>query len=434
MTSGNGQQTGRPSLLRDQSAGHAAVSYLELFLDLVFVFAITQLSHFLLENLTWPGAVQTLILFLAVWWAWIYTTWATNWVNPERGPVRFMVAGVMIGSLVLSSALPFAFGQGGLVFAIAYVAIQVLRTCFVVWAMRHHDDRNARNMTRAVIYFCLAAVFWISGGLVPEPQARVLLWSIALAIEYAAPVLVFWVPWLGRANTTDWAISGGHMAERCALFIIIALGEGIIVTGNEFTHVEAGWPSIAAFMAAFASSFALWWVYFDLGARRGAEHIERHADPGRIARDAFTYWHLPIVAGIVVLAVIDEQTLRHPLEAASRTFVAVLTIGSALFVGGAMVFKRLTSGRSWFPLSHVFGLWLLAAVALWGWLAAPSHLAMAIVLAVVFTVIALWEWVSFHGGWIGRVERRFGPLGRILRRYNDRVRERRLRRGKDVAD
>ena len=107
------------------------------------------------------GAFQTVILFLAVWWAWMYTTWATNWVNPERGPVRFMIAGVMVGSLILSSALPHAFGEGGLAFALAYVAIQVLRTSFVVWAMREDDKVNSRNLTRATIYFCLAGLFWI---------------------------------------------------------------------------------------------------------------------------------------------------------------------------------------------------------------------------------------------------------------------------------
>ena len=425
---------GRSSLLRDHSRGHAAVSYLELFLDLVFVFAITQLSHFLLEHLTIQGAVQALVLFLAVWWAWIYTTWASNWVDPERGPVRFMVAGVMVGSLVLSSSLPFAFGSGGLVFALAYVAIQVLRTCFVAWAMRHRDKKNARNMVRATLYFCVAAVFWIWGALSGAPMQRAGLWVIALAIEYAGPALVFWLPFLGRAQTTDWAISGEHMAERCALFIIIALGEGIIVTGSEFAEAGAGWPGILAFVTAFASSFTLWWVYFDLGAIRGAQHIAHDADPGRVARDAFTYWHLPIVAGIVVLAVVDEQTLAHPLVSSSGGFVLVLGAGSTLFLVGTMVFKKLTSGRSWFPLSHVVGLWLTAAAALWGWLAAPSHIALANGQTVVFVLVAVWEWGSFHGGWLDRMEARLGPAGRLLRRYNNWVTARRLSRGKDVAD
>jgi low temperature requirement protein LtrA len=423
----------RRTLLRDLSHGHAAVSYLELFLDLVFVFAVTQLSQFLVQHLTPFGAVETLILFLAVWWAWIYTTWATNWVDPARGPVRFMVAGVMIGSLVLSSALPFAFDTGaggaGLVFALAYAAIQVLRTCFVVWAMRDDNKVNARNLTRATIYFIVSSGFWLWGGLTASPASRALLWAIALAIEYAAPILMFRVPGLGSAQMRDWAISGGHMAERCALFIIIALGEGIIVTGTEFARAAADLPGVLAFLTAFASSFAMWWVYFDLGAVRGAEHIQHDADPGRVARDAFTYWHLPIVAGIVVLAVVDEQTLAHPLAASQPVFVTVVGVGSALFLGGTMMFKRLTSGMPWMPASHFYGLWFTAAVALWGWLAAPSHLALSNAQTMVFVIVAIWEWGSFHGGWLDAIERRFGPLGRLMRRRLERLRAERIARG-----
>ncbi|HEX7710465.1 MAG TPA: low temperature requirement protein A [Sphingomonadaceae bacterium] len=419
----------RRSLLRDLAHGHAAVSYLELFLDLVFVFAITQLSHFLLEHLTPFGTIETLILFLAVWWAWIYTTWATNWVDPARGPVRFMVAGVMIGSLVLSSSLPFAFAYGGLVFALAYAAIQILRTCFVVWAMRADDKVNARNLARATLYFCLSAVFWVWGGLAAEPPLRAVLWAIALAIEYSGPALNFHFPWLGRAQTTDWSISGAHMAERCALFIIIALGEGIIVTGTEFGQVAAGPLETLAFVTAFAGSFAMWWVYFDLGAIRGAQHIARDADPGRIARDAFTYWHLPIVAGIVVLAVADEQVLAEPLAPSAHTFVILTGGGSALFLGGTMVFKRLTSGMPWMPASHYYGLWLTGALALGGWLTAPPHLVLANLQTAVFAAVAVWEWGSFHGGWLDKVERHFPLFGHAMRRRLARLRAKRIARG-----
>jgi low temperature requirement protein LtrA len=424
----------RRSLLRDPSQGHATVSYLELFLDLVFVFAITQLSQFLLEHLTPAGALETLILFLAVWWAWIYTTWATNWIDPARAMVRFMIAGVMVGSLVLSSSLPFAFSDGGLIFALAYVAIQLFRTGFTVWAMRRDSPVIALNLTRATVWFSLSAIFWIWGGIEGNAMTRAGLWGIALAIEYGAPAADFRVPFLGRARTSEWVISGEHMAERCALFIIIALGEGIIVTGSKFAEVGADWPSILAFVTAFASSFALWWVYFDLGAVRGARQIAHDANPGRVARDAYTYWHLPIVAGIVVLAVVDEQTLADPLAVSLPTFVVLVAAGSVLFLGGTMVFKRLTSGAPWMPASHYYGLWLTGWAALWGWLAAPSHLALANVQTLVFAVVAVWEWGSFHGGWVERIEARYGPLGRVLRQRGKRLRDRRLARSRKDSD
>lgn len=416
------------TLLRDLSSGHAAVSYIELFLDLVYVFAVTQLSQFLLQHLSPVGALQALILFFAVWWAWMYTTWATNWLNPERGPVRFLIGAVMVASLVMSCAIPYAFAEGGTIFALAYAGLQVLRTGFTAWAMRHDDKVNAHNLTRATIYFIISGGFWIVGGLTADPMIRMLLWAIALVVEYAGPALYFWVPWLGRAHTGDWAISGGHMAERCALFIIIALGEGIIVTGSQFARAEIGWPTILAFVTAFTGSFALWWVYFDLGARRGAEHIEHHADPGRVARDAFTYWHLPIVAGIVVLAVVDEQTLAHPLENSHLPFVLTLAAGAALFLTGTMVFKRISSGNPWMPASHLYGLWLTGAVAVWGWLSHPAHLALANAQTAVFVIVAVWEWGSFHGGWVDKLEQA-GPLGRALSRHARSLRQRRIDRG-----
>ncbi len=362
-----------PRLLRDLSGGHAAVSYIELFLDLVYVFAVTQLSHFLLEHLSPLGALQALILFLAVWWAWIYTTWATNWLDPEHGPVRFAIGGVMVGSLVMSSALPYAFARRTGWSSLSPMSrIQVLRTSFTVFAMRHDDKVNARNLARATIYFVdIGRVLDLRAASRPIRWSRALLWAVALRrSNIRARRCYFWVPWLGRAHTGDWAISGGHMAERCALFIIIALGEGIIVTGSQFARQpkRAG-RRILAFVTAFIGSFAMWWVYFDLGARRGAEHIEHHADPGRVARDAFTYWHLPIVAGIVVLAVVDEQTLAHPLEASHLPFV--LTAGR----GQRPVPRRHHGVQAHHQRQSVdarsrimYGLWLTAAVALWGWL------------------------------------------------------------------
>jgi len=202
------------TLLRDLSGGHASVSYIELFLDLVYVFAVTQLSHFLLEHLSLIGALQALILFFAVWWAWMYTTWATNWLDPERGPVRFAIGGVMVGSLIMSTALPHAFtpgaNGGGLVFALAYVSIQVLRSGFTAWAMRHGDQVNSRNLTRVTVYFMISGAFWIWGGLVPDPMTRAALWVLALVVEYSGPALLYWLPHLGSARTTDFAISGGY--------------------------------------------------------------------------------------------------------------------------------------------------------------------------------------------------------------------------------
>lgn len=406
------------SLLRNHGGGHAAVSNLELFFDLVFVFAITQLSHFLLGDLTPFRALQTMILFSAVWWAWMFTTWATNWLDPDAGPNRLMLGLVMLASLILSSAIPKAFGSGGLQFALAYCSIQVGRTGYTAWAMLR-EGKSGRNLLRATIWFAVATPLWIVGGLSEDTNTRMVLWSLALGLEYVAPFPMFWVPGLGRSLPSEWNISGSHMAERCGLFIIIALGEGLVITGATYAGAHPQPWLNWALVTAFVGSFAMWWLYFDLGAARGASFIEHHATPGLIGRQAFTYWHMPIVAGIIVLAVSDELVLAHPAEPAHADFVIVVLCGMALFFGGLMGFKRISSRNYNLPFSHWIGLALTAALGLWGWLAHPTTLLLYIGSVSIFVLVAVWEWGSYRGGWMERMERRGWKLGTVLRQRTD---------------
>ena len=385
----------------DEKADHS-VSPLELFFDLVFVFAVTQLSHYLLDHHNFAGVLQTLVMFLAVWWAWIYTAWATNWLDPGRAPVRLVLLLVMLLSMVMSSSIPDAFGPAGLAFALAYVAIQVGRTFYTAWAREGLGRGSPTNMLRATIYFAVSACLWIAGGLDDDPTRRLLWWLAALAIEYSGPSTFFFVPGLGRSSVEDWTISGAHMAERAGLFIIIALGESIIVTGATFAELEPSTPIVLAFMSAFVSSVAMWWIYFDVGARRGSELIEHDDRPGLIGRQAYTYGHIPIVAGIIVIAVADEQVLTHPSGHLEPYYVAALVGGAVLFVCGAMLFKRMTSGQQFWPLSHCAGLVLFALVGMWAYAAHPTPLALHLAATGIFILIAIWEWGSFHGGWLER--------------------------------
>lgn len=419
-------QRARRSLLRHHNGGQAPVTNLELFFDLVFVFAVTQLSHFLLEELTPLGALKTLILFGAVWWAWMWTTWATNWVNPDRLEVRLLIGALMLASLVLSAAIPHAFSAAPLVFALPYCAMQVGRCLFVAWAMERDDPGTGVNMLRASVWFATSAVFWIAGALTADTDVRIALWLIALAVEYAAPMLYLWVPGLGRSTLEEWKVSGSHMAERCGLFIIIALGEGLVITGATYAAAKAQPGLDLALVNAFLGSFAMWWLYFDMGARRGARHIENHELPGLVARQAFTYWHIPIVAGIILLAVADELVLAHPLEPVHLDFLIVTLSGAVLFIAGLAGFKRISSGNPWFPASHAYGLYLVPILAAWGWLAHPPGLVLYAAVTVLFGAIAIWEWGSFHGGWLERMERSDWWIAHQMRRRIDRRREQRL--------
>ncbi len=370
---------------------HSRVTFVELFYDLVFVFAVTQLSHGLLEHLTPLGALQTAILMIAVWWAWIDTAWITNWVDPERAPVRLLLFTLMLFGLVLSASIPKAFEERALAFALAYIAMQAVRTLFMLWALKRHDQGNFTNFLRITIWHAADMPLWIAGALAEGP-ARLVLWALAIGIESIAPMVGFRVPGIGRSTTTDWLVEGGHMAERCALFIIIALGESVLITGATFAGLAWTAPHVGAFLVAFIGSVAMWAVYFNIGAERGSRQIASSGDPGRLARNGYTYIHIVIVAGIIVAAVGDELVLHHPAGAIDAKTAMVLLGGPALYLVGNSLFKRLSAPN--YPLSHWVGLAALALLV--PAVGALTPLTLSAATTAVLIVVVIWEWNSLR--------------------------------------
>jgi low temperature requirement protein LtrA len=350
-------------LRREQGQAGQRVTFMELFFDLVYVLAVTQLSHLLLDNLNARGSAQTALLLVAVWVAWIYNAWFTNWFDPDRRPVRLVLLGVMLASLLMSATLPEAFGERGLLFAAAYVAMQVGRTLFVIAALTSEPVLR-RNFQRILAWLVASGLLWLAGG-VAHGGAREALWLAAVAVDLTAPACGFFTPGLGRSRTSDWTITGGHMAERCQLFIIIALGESLLVTGTSFGEDPLTAMAAAAFGAAFAGAVALWWVYFDRSAEAASGVIAGSADPGRLGRSAYTYCHLPMVAGIIVAAVGDELVLAHPGGHADAATTTTVLLGSALFLAGHALFRRLVFGRLSVPrllaIAVLAGLWPLGS-------------------------------------------------------------------------
>jgi low temperature requirement protein LtrA len=368
--------------LRRQQGGQR-VTFVELFFDLVYVLAVTQLSHLLLEHLGVHGAAQTALLLMAVWTAWIYNAWFTNWFDPDRRVVRLVLLGVMLASLLMSASLPEAFGERGLVFAAAYVTMQVGRTVFVIAALGE-DPGLRRNFQRILSWLVASGLLWLAGGLA-QGRSREALWLAAVVADFTAPACGFYTPGLGRSRTTDWTITGGHMAERCQLFVIIALGESLLVTGTTFGELPLSAVTVAALVVAFAGSVALWWVYFDRSAEDAGEVIARSADPGRLGRSAYTYCHIPMVAGIIVAAVGDELMLAHPDGHAGAATAATVLGGPALFLAGHGAFKRMVFGRVSVPrllaVLALGGLWPLSPVLSPLLLAAAATLVVAAVAA-----------------------------------------------------
>lgn len=385
----------RVPVLRESGAERSRVGEVELFYDLVFVFAITQLSHGLLEQLTPLGALRTGLLFLGVWWMWIYTAWTTNWLNPASTPVRQLLFVMMLLGLTMSSALPLAFAGKGLLFALAYVAQHLLRTLYVV---RAFGPRTAlgRNFLRILVWLAASGTCWILGGL-SDPLPRMGWWAAALAIELLGPVSLFRVPGLGASSTSDWKVDPHHMAERCGLFVIIALGESLLVTGATFAGLPWNGPQALAFLTAFLGSVAMWWVYFDTGAERATHHFERARDRGKVARLAYTYLHIPIIAGIVLCAVADELVLAHPDHATAHGVAAILG-GPFVYLLGNALFKWATNPRPLPPFSHMAGLALLLALAPFAFRHAFSALTLGMLTTGAMILVAVWEWLSLHRG------------------------------------
>ena len=249
------------------------------------------------------------------------------------------------------------------------------------------------NAVRITAWLSVSAVFWIAGGLA-QGHTRLVLWAVALAIEYTSPAVRFWIPKYGASSVADWYVEGGHMAERCAGFIIIALGESIVVTGATFADLTWTREVVAAFLSAFVGALAMWWIYFHKGAEAGSELISNSSEPGRLARLAYTYLHLPIVAGIILAAVANDLVLLHPAGHSDPRTVLSAVGGPLLFLIGTILFKHTI--RGWLQLSHGVG---IIALCVLGWFAAElSPLMLSIATTALMVVVAAWESISLRSG------------------------------------
>jgi low temperature requirement protein LtrA len=368
---------------RQRGTQEQRATTLELFYDLVFVFAITQVSHLLLEHLTWEGAGQAALVLLVVWWAWNYTTWVTNELDPESSVVRLLLIGVMLATLLMAVAIPEAFGDRGLLFAGCYVAIQVGRHLFLTFASADAGTLERERAGRILTWFVAAGVFWIAGG-IAEGSTRTLLWLAALAIDYGAPLCLYWVPGRVRLAEGTWDVEVSHFAERFQLFVIIALGESIVITGATTAGLELDTARITAFALAFLATAAMWWLYFNYVSRIAQRRLELAANRTQLARDGYTYLHVVMIAGVIVSAVGDELVIAHPTDELPSEEVVAVVAGPAIYLLGHSLFRlRMAGSMGWKRPGGAIACVAVGAIGAF----APALVLATLLVAVLVTVI-----------------------------------------------
>ena len=325
-------------------------SYIELFFDLVFVFAFTQVTALILEDTSVTGFLRSALVLAMVWWAWSAYAWMTNAIDIENAVTRLILFAAMAAGFFLALAVPDAFQDEAAWFAVAYFVVRVLNSALYAWGVRGVPGQLAA-VVRLSPWFLLAAVVALIGGFA-DPDYRAWIWLASLAIDVVGTLTV---------ASANWGVSPSHFAERYALIVIIALGESIVAIGIGTSGLERDATYALSVVVAFAGVAALWWAYFDFTAV-AAERSLRRASPearGPLARDVFTFFHYPVVLGIIFYAVGAKKTLEHPLDPLSDAGRWALGLGVAIFLCGfALMRFRVLRRVAWERIAAA-----LAAVA-----------------------------------------------------------------------
>lgn len=354
-----------PSALRDRSGGpHLKVGMVELFFDLVYVFTIIQLSHYLLEHQTWLGALETATLFAGVWWAWNYTAWAANWIDTDHNAGRVFMFVLMAFALMMAVSIHYAFGYRAWLFVVAYVGMALIRAFYMAHVMR--STQMGQNYWQLGMWSVLSGVFWIAGALI-EPL-RLPLWILAVVIDYAGPYAGYYLPGHGATPMESWTLKGLHLLERNQLIFIIALGESILLLGGALVKADLTAPLFAVAAIGFALIVSMWWLYFVHSGEAGEEAFHSTEDQTRLGRAGLAYAHGIMVCGAIVVAVAIEIIVAHPADAVHLPSILIAVAGPLIFLAGNMLFRR-TLGRR-IPPSYLLP---FVALPLLGWLVHATH-------------------------------------------------------------
>jgi low temperature requirement protein LtrA len=307
------------------------------------------------------------------------------------------------GSLLLGVAIPGAYREQAVVFAGAYVAIQLGRAVYLQFAVRGRADL-AMNLRRAAAWFVFSGVLWLGGALLGG-RTQVVIWLLAVAVDYSAPLVAFYLPGWGRAPTRAWPVAGAHLAERCQNMILLALGESILVIGATTVSRGITWANSLTLGLAFLGSAALWWIYFDRSAEAGARAISKTEDPAssRVGLLAYNVDHVIMIAGIIVTAVGDKLTIARPGRHAAWLEAVTILGGPALYLLGITLFDRSLTNHS--PWSRIVAIAVLAGLAPLT-LAGLNALVLSVTATLLLTIVAgLGTWHPLHRSRTGSTTR-----------------------------
>jgi low temperature requirement protein LtrA len=362
-----------------------ATTPVELLWDLVFVFAVTQVTTLLRSEMSWAGFGRSMLVLALVWWAWSAFVWATNAQDPGAAVFRGVLLLATVLIFISGLALPHAFGREGTLFAVTYAGVRFLHLALYADASRRGSaslTAIAGFATTVAIGMALLIAGSFAGGL-----TRVLLWVAAAAIDYAGPA------WLTRERLRGLqSIAVNHFTERYSLFIIICLGESIVAVGLGASPRPLDAEIVADVSLALLITIALWWTYFERFATTAEERLREHGDPVLAAADAYSYLHLPLVAGIIIFAVgarYGVANVASPLSAGARL---ALCGGVALYLSSHAAFRlRLTGVLSYAKLAAAGACLLIFAAGA----RAPSWV-IAGALTATLAVLVLYESAAEH--------------------------------------
>ncbi len=324
-----GDQTRQPRL-RPRLREEERVTPLELFFDLVFVLALTQCTALMSHDPSWSGLAQGMLVLGMLWWAWVGYAWLTSVVDPEEGAVRLVIFGAMAALLVVSLCVPQAFGELGLVFALAYGMVRIAQIALFILASR--EDDALRHSVLGLAISTAIAITLLTAASFFDGTAQGALWALVLFLDLAGPMVI---------PPDGWRLMAEHFAERHGLIVIIALGESIVAIGvGAAGELSAG--ITAAAVLGVALTAAMWWIYFDVVALISGRRLAA-AEPGRVqntmARDSYSYLHLPMVAGIVLVALGLKKTIGHFDGHLDAVPAFALLGGLAIYLLGLVAFR-----------------------------------------------------------------------------------------------